>query len=152
MTLPSFAPSHLPMNSTRPRWILAAPLVAALLSGCNCISTGARTAYVVVERPGSSERVSPFTSSVAREQAKPLLDAKHLWVTDDVRGAKWLAVFEVSAETDQAKSAPLVLKRLEWNPAWDPLAVSSPSPFREPRLHPSLALAEANESLAQTQR
>ena len=73
------------------------------------------------------------------------LFVSHLWVTEDVRGAKWLAVFNVSSETEQAKSSTLTLRRLERNPSWDPLAVSSPSPFREPPMHPSLSLAEANQ-------
>jgi hypothetical protein len=126
-------------------WFLAAPLLASFLGGCNFISTGARTAFVVIERPGSTERVSPFTYRAARDQAEPLLDAKYLWVTDDVRGAKWLAVFAVSTEPDPTQPATLALSRLERNPAWDPAAVSSPSPFREPPMHPSLSLVEAHQ-------
>ena len=130
-------------------WFLAAPVVALFLGGCTFLSTGTRTAYVVMERPGSTERVSPFTYLAARDQAKPLLDAKHLWVTDDVRGAKWLAVFDVSTEPDPAKPATLTLSRLERNPSWNPSAVSSPWPLPEPRMHPSLGLAEANQQSRQ---
>jgi|GEM_PF-4553219 len=126
-------------------WFLAAPLLVSLFGGCTFVSTGARTAYVVMERAGSTERVSPITYLAARDQAKPLLDAQHLWVTDDVRAAQWLAVFAVSAERDSAKPATLTLSRLERNPSWDPAAVSSPWPLPEPRIHPSLSLAEANQ-------
>jgi hypothetical protein len=130
-------------------WFLVAPLLGSLLGGCNFLSTGARTAYVVMERAGSAETVSPFIYRSALDQTKPLLDAKHLWVTDDVRGAKWLAVFEISLGSDPAQPAALTLSRLERNPSWDPAAVSSPSPFREPPMHPSLSLAEANQQSRQ---
>ncbi len=132
-------------------WVLTLPILASFWSGCTFLSTGARTAYVVVERPGVAARVSPLISPVVRDQAKSQLDAKHLWVTDDVRGAKWLAVFDDSNEAQSTKSSPLTLRRIERNPSWDPLAVSSPSPFREPQVHPSLSLAEANQQLGSYQ-
>lgn len=126
-------------------WFLAATVLASFSGGCTFLSTGARTAYVLMERTGSTERVSPFTYLAARDQAKPLLDAKNLSITDDVRGAQWLAVFDVSNEQDPAKPATLTLLRLKRNPAWNPGAVSSPWPLPEPRVHPSLSLAEANQ-------
>ena len=127
-----------------PQWFLLVTPVALFLGGCTFLSTGARTAYVMMERPGSTERVSPFTYWAAQSQAKPLLDQKNLWVTDDVRGAKWLAVFAVSPGPDPEQPATLTFSRLERNPAWNPSAVSSPWPIPEPRMHPSLSLAEAN--------
>lgn len=138
------------MKRLTPRFLIV-PFLASFLGGCTFLSTGARTAYVVVERSGPPDLVAPLTSPVARDQAKSQLEAKHLWVTDDVCGAKWLAVFNVSSETEQAKSSTLTLRRLERNPAWDPLAVSSPSPFREPNMHPSLSLAEANQQSRQSE-
>lgn len=130
-------------------WFLTLPILASFWSGCTYLSTGARTAYVVVERPGVAARVSPLASPVVQDQAKSQLDARHLWVTDDVRSAKWLAVFDDSNEAEPTKSATLTLKRLERNPSWDPLAVSSPWPIRGAQGHPSLSLAEANEQIRQ---
>jgi hypothetical protein len=105
----------------------AATICLLALSGAGCsmvssvISTGARSAVVVATNADGSPAAAP-----PREEMKALLSQHFLWLADDKRGAQWIAFVEVYPSTSPLQAQELTFVRMEKNPAWRPLEVSTP--------------------------
>jgi hypothetical protein len=129
------------LMNRNPWQVLFLGLAVFLLGGCSAVSTGARSAYVLVLRDGTP--VAASTTSISSTQLKPLLSEHFLWQTDDRRAAKYIAVVEISPAEDAIRPAALRLVRTERNLSWNPAAVSSPWPVRESAMHPSLQMMDS---------
>ena len=113
--------------------------------GCTLISTGARSAIVVLVRSEVTTAGSGPLPMPPRDEIKAALSQRTLWLADDKRAAQWIAYLEVRTPPTPLQKFGLTVVEVKKNPAWDPLAVSTPISMRDIRLPTAHDLAEAGE-------
>lgn len=135
----------------RPNVVLNALLLAlvAAAGGCSMvssvISTGARSAIVVLIRPEVSEAGSGSLPMPPRDEIKTALSKRTLWLADDNQAAQWIAYVEVRTPDNPLQPLGLTVVEVSTNPDWNPRAVSTPISARDVRLPTAHDLAEAGE-------
>jgi hypothetical protein len=120
----------------RPRIFLRALMLVfvAALCGCTLISTGARSAIVVLVRSEVTTAGSGSLPMPPRDEIKSALSQRTLWLADDKRAAQWIAYIEVRPPPTPLQQFGLTVVEVRKNPDWDPLAVSTPISARDIRL------------------
>ena len=113
--------------------------------GCTLISTGARSAIVVLVRSEVTTAGSGSLPMPPRDEIISALSQRTLWLADDKRAAQWIAYIEVRTPATPLQQFGLTVVEVKKNPAWDPLAVSTPISARDIRLPSALDLAEQGE-------
>ena len=112
--------------------------------GCTLVSTGARSAIVVLIRSEVTTAGSSRLPMPPRDEIKSALSQRALWLADDKRAAQWIAYIEVRTPPSPLQQFGLTVVEVRKNPDWDPLAVSTPISARDVRLLPAHGL-EAGE-------
>ena len=102
--------------------------------GCTLISTGARSAIVVLVRSEVTTGGSGSLPMPPRDEIKSALSQRTLWLADDKRAAQWIAYIEVRTPPTPLQQFGLTVVEVRKNPDWDPLAVSTPISARDIRL------------------
>ena len=125
------------------------PVCLAVSSGCSyvsgVVSTGARSAIVVLVRPEVTTAGSAPLPMPSRDEIKSALSHHFLWLADDERAGQWIAYLEARTPPTPLQPFALTLLEVKKNPAWDPLAVSSPFPTRGMRVTTAHDLLEQYE-------
>lgn len=135
----------------RPRVVLKALLLALVAASASCtmvssfISTGARSAIVVLIRPEVANAGSAALPMPPRDQIQAALSKRTLWLADDKRAAQWIAYVEVRTPGNPLQPFGLTVVEVSKNPDWNPWAVSTPISARDVRLPTAHDLAEAGE-------
>jgi hypothetical protein len=119
-------------------------MLAVFWSGCTFVSTGARSAVVVLVRSEVTSAGSEPLSIPPREEIKTALARHFLWLEDDKRAAQWIAYIDVRTPPTPLQPFGLTLAEVKKNPDWRPWEISSPLPNRTNGMHPSLKMAESN--------
>jgi len=102
--------------------------------GCTLISTGARSAIVVLVRSEVTIAGSGSLPMPPRDEIRSALFQRTLWLADDKRAAQWIAYIEVRTPPTPLQKFGLTVVDVRKNPAWDPSAVSTPISERDLRL------------------
>ena len=102
--------------------------------GCALISTGARSAIVVLVRSEVTTAGSGSLPMPPRAEIKSALSQRTLWLADDKRAAQWIAYIEVRTPPTALQQFGLTVVEVRKNPDWNPLAVSTPISARDIRL------------------
>lgn len=105
-------------------------LLALATSSCTVLSTGARSAIVVLVRDEVTTPQSPQLPMPPRDEIETCLSRHFLWLEDNRRAAQWIAYIDVRTPPTPLQPFGLTVRNVEKNPAWDPLSVSSPLPGR----------------------
>jgi hypothetical protein len=133
----------MPLSPLQRIWIGA---VLALSSGCTLVSTGARSAIVVLVRKDVTTAGSAPLPMPPRDEIKAVLMQRTLWLADDKRGAQWIAYIDVGMPPTPLQPFSLSVVEVIKNPDWDPVAVSTPIASRDHEKLPVHALLEAGEA------
>ena len=120
----------------RPKVFLRALMLVFVAASCGCtlISTGARSAIVVLVRSEVTAAGSGSLPMPPRDEIKSALSQRTLWLADDKRAAQWIAYIEVRTPPTPLQQFGLTVVEVRKNPDWDPLAVSTPISARDIRL------------------
>ena len=120
----------------RPKELLRAFMlfVVAASGGCTLVSTGARSAIVVLIRNEVTTAGSGRLPMPPRDEIKSALSQRALWLADDKRAAQWIAYIEVRTPPSPLQQFGLTVVEVKKNPDWNPLAVSTPISARDLRL------------------
>jgi hypothetical protein len=103
--------------------ILSVALLA-IASGCTLVSTGARSAVVVLVRNETTTPGSRPLPMPPRDEIKAALSQRYLWLADDKRAAQWVAYIDVRTPPTPLQPFGLTVVEVRKNPDWDPEAVS----------------------------
>lgn len=114
-------------------------------AGCAFVSTGARSAMVVLVREEVTTPQSPALPMPPREELKAALAKRFLWLADDTRGAQWIAYVSVHTPPTPLQPFGLSVVEVKKNPKWQPWAVSDPLATRDSGTASSFRLQEQNE-------
>ena len=119
----------------RPKAFPRALMLVFVAASCGCtwVSTGARSAIVVLIR---TEVTTPGSGSLPmppRDEIKSALSRRTLWLADDKRAAQWIAYMEVRTPPTPLQPFGLTVVEVRKNPDWNPLAVSTPISERDIR-------------------
>ena len=106
----------------------------AISCGCTFVSTGARSAIVVLVRSEVTTAGSGSLPMPPRAEIKSALSRRTLWLADDKRAAQWIAYIEVRTPPTPLQQFGLTVVEVRKNPAWNPSAVSTPISTRDIRL------------------
>ena len=115
-------------------------MLVFVAASCGCtlvstlVSTGARSAIVVLVRSEVTTAGSGSLPMPPRDEIKSALLQRTLWLADDKRAAQWIAYLEVRTPPTPLQKFGLTVVEVKKNPAWDPLAVSTPISVRDIRL------------------
>lgn len=115
-------------------------VLVAASSGCTWVSTGARSAIVVLIRTEVTTVGSGSLPMPPRDEIKSALSQRTLWLADDKRAAQWIAYIEVRTPPTPLQPFGLTVVEVKKNPDWNPLAVSTPISARDVRLPATHAL------------
>jgi hypothetical protein len=118
--------------------------ILALVSGCTLVSTGARSAIVVLRNPTTTASSSAGLNPT-RDEIKAALSQRHLWLAEDKRAAQWIAYIDVHPAPTPLQPFDLTVVEVRKNPDWDPEAVTSSSPAPGAEAHALLDRSEAAE-------
>jgi hypothetical protein len=134
-------------RSMRPKFLLRVLMLVfvAVSWGCTLISTGARSAIVVLLRSEVTTAGSGSLPMPPRDEIKSALLQRTLWLADDKRAAQWIAYIEVRTPPTPLQPFGLTVVEVRKNPHWDPAAVSTPISARDIRLPTAHDLSEAGE-------
>jgi hypothetical protein len=127
-----------------------AGVFAMASGGCTMVSTGARSAVVMLVRQDVSGANAAALEIPPRKELSSLLSSRFLWLVDDKRAAQWVAYVDVRTPPTPLQPFGLTLLEVRKNPNWQPSTVSDPISSREDRMHPSLRLAEQNQQLEES--
>src|SRR5688572_10103665 len=109
-------------------------VVVAASWGCTLISTGARSAIVVLVRSEVTTAGSGSLPMPPRDEIKSALSQRTLWLADDKRAAQWIAYIEVRTPPTPLQQFGFSVVEVRKNPGWDPSAVSTPISARDIRM------------------
>ena len=120
----------------RPKVFLRVLMLVFVAASCGCtlISTGARSAIVVLVRSEVTAAGSGSLPMPPRDEIKSALSQRTLWLADDKRAAQWIAYIEVRTPPTPLQRFGLTVVEVKKNPAWDPSAVSTPISTRDIRM------------------
>ena len=108
------------------RFALISASLALCCGGCTFLSTGARSAVVVLVRSEVTTAGSGSLSMPPRDEIKSALSQRFLWLVDDKRAAQWIAYVEVRTPPTPLQPFGLTVLEVKKNPDWRPLEVSTP--------------------------
>jgi len=123
-------------------------MLVFVAASCGCtlvstlVSTGARSAIVVLVRSEVTTAGSGSLPMPPRDEIKSALSQRTLWLADDKRAAQWIAYIEVRTPPTPLQRFGLTVVEVKKNPDWDPAAVSTPISARDHRLPTAHDVAE----------